>query len=100
MSRRFLVTRHPGALQWLRSKGFHADEVVPHLELNRLRAGDVVVGTLPVHLAAQVCRRGARYFHLALEAPPEARGRELTPEDMERYGARLEEMVVQAREES
>jgi CRISPR-associated protein Csx16 len=53
-----------------------------------------VLGTLPVNLAAEVCERGGRYLHLSLDLPPEFRGRELTPADMQRFGARLEEFSI------
>ena len=56
--------------------------------------GDVVIGTLPVHIVAEICARGGRYLHLTLDVPPQARGRELTADDMERFGARLEEYEV------
>ena len=48
-----------------------------------------MLGTLPVHLAAAVCERGAVYMHLALDLPANQRGRELTGADLERLGARL-----------
>lgn len=99
-----LVTRHPGALEWLLDQGsdliergsikHRAVEYVPHLEPARIEPGDVVIGTLPVHLAAQVCARGARYFNLSLDVPAHQRGRELTAEDLARYGARLEEYAI------
>lgn len=89
-----LVTRHPGALEWLLAQGFAAVEHVAHLDPARVVPGDTVIGTLPVHLAAEVCARGARYFNLSLDVPESARGRELSAEELERYGARLEEYVV------
>jgi CRISPR-associated protein Csx16 len=55
-----LVTRHPGALEWLLARGLTEIEHVPHLDPARVEPGDVVVGTLPVHLAAAVCELGAR----------------------------------------
>jgi len=88
------VTRHPGARQWLDRQGIRVDRFTDHLEVDRIRPGDTVIGTLPVHLAAEVCRRGARYLHLVLDLPPEARGRELSADDMEHYGARLEPYEV------
>jgi hypothetical protein len=45
-------------------------------------------------LAAEVCTRGARFFNLSLDVPPEARGRDLSADDMERFGVRLEEYDV------
>ena len=57
--------------------------------------GDVVIGTLPVNLVAEVCARGARYLNLSLDLPPEARGRELTADELETFGARVEEYRVE-----
>jgi len=86
----FLVTRHPGAVDWAARQGIPADRIVPHLDTEQIQPGDTVIGTLPVQLAAQVCQRGGRYLHLLLDLPPEARGRELSADDMQRYGARLQ----------
>jgi len=93
----WLVTRHPGAREWARRRGIQADCVVEHLDVSQVRPGDTVIGTLPLHLAAAVCRAGARLFHLSIDVPPEQRGKELTADEMEAYGARLEEMFVQLR---
>lgn len=91
----FFITRHPGAVEWAARQGIAVDRTVAHLNLDEIHAGDVVVGTLPVHLAAQVSTRGARYLHLVLDLPPDRRGLELTADDMMRYGARLEEYRVE-----
>ena len=88
------VTRHAGAVEWARRRGVAADEMVAHLDPGRIAPGDIVIGTLPVHVAAEICARGGRYLHLSLNTPPEARGRELTAADMDRFGARLEEYEV------
>ncbi|MBI4468142.1 MAG: CRISPR-associated protein Csx16 [Acidobacteria bacterium] len=94
MPRTFLVSRHPGTAKWVESQGIAIDRKVEHLDMAEVQAGDVVIGTLPVHMAAGVCERRARYLHLVLEVPPEARGLELTAEDMTRFGARLVEHWV------
>ena len=91
----WFVTRHPGALDWARGRGLPDLVAVDHLDIGKVEPGDRVLGTLPVHLAAMVCARGARYLHLSLDLPPDARGRELTGEDMARFGARLEEYRVE-----
>lgn len=89
-----LVTRHPGALAWLHAQGY-ADAVhCPHLDPDRVQAGDVVVGTLPVQLVADVCERGARYVNLSLDIPPTLRGHELSLEQLEACNARLEGFVA------
>lgn len=84
----FFVTRHIGAVEWAARQGLQA-QVLSHLDPAQIMPGDIVMGTLPVHVAAEVCARGARYLHLELDLPSEARGRDLTAEDMVRYGAKL-----------
>ena len=75
-------------------QGLAVDRQLPHLDPEQIAPGDTVIGTLPVNLVARVCARGGRYLHLSLDLPAEARGRELTADELERYGARLEAYVV------
>ncbi|MFP4696161.1 CRISPR-associated protein Csx16 [Thiohalospira sp.] len=91
----WFVTRHSGAVEWAQRRGLVVDWQVDHLDPAELDAGDRVIGTLPVHLAAAVCERGGWYLHLSLDLPPELRGRELTADDMETAGARLEAYRVE-----
>jgi len=90
----WFVSRHAGAVEWARRQGLSVDRLVDHLDPAEVEAGDVVAGTLPIHLAAEVCERGARYLHLRLEVPRELRGRELTADDLAALGARLEAYQV------
>jgi CRISPR-associated protein Csx16 len=90
----WFVSRHRGAVEWVARRGIEVDEEVDHLDVDRVQGGDTVIGTLPVHLAAKVCKKGARYLHLSIDIPPELRGREMSVEDMQRCGARLEEFYV------
>ncbi|MDA8065380.1 MAG: CRISPR-associated protein Csx16 [Thermaerobacter sp.] len=90
----WFVSRHPGAREWAARQGFAVDETVAHLDPAQVQPGDVVLGNLPVHLAAELCAKGAQYWHLSLEVPAERRGQELSAADMERYGARLERYQV------
>lgn len=89
----YFVTRHAGALAWARGRGLAA-EAVRHLDTAMLRPGDTVIGTLPVHLAAEVCARGARFLFLRLDVPEARRGAELTAADMDAFGAALVEYEV------
>jgi CRISPR-associated protein Csx16 len=92
----YFVTRHPGAREWAQQQGITVDTQVDHLNVAQVKVGDVVIGTLPVNLVAEVCARGGRYYlHLALDLPPGVRGKELSVEDMERLGARLEKYRVE-----
>lgn len=94
---RWFISRHPGAVQWLAEQGLAVDVCVPHLQACEVAPGDVVIGTLPVQLAAEVCARGAQYWHLQLPLLPLAlRGQELSPEQMSQYGASLVRFEVRA----
>ncbi len=89
----YFVTRHKGAVEWARQRGIEAEHL-EHLDPSQLSRGDVVLGTLPVSVVAEVCLRGARYMHLTLDTPPQMRGKELTVQDMDEFGAKLEEFEV------
>lgn len=91
----FFVTRHPGALDWARRRGIAFDAHVVHLDPEKVGAGDTVIGSLPVHLAAAVCAHGARYFNLSLDLPANLRGRELDAATLEECRARIEEYRVE-----
>lgn len=91
----WFVTRHPGAVEWAARRGIAVDRLVAHLDIREVKAGDIVIGTLPVNLAAEVCARGARFFNLSLDVPPEARGRELSADELARFGARIEAFRVE-----
>jgi CRISPR-associated protein Csx16 len=87
-----LISRHPSAIAWVKSK-VSVDEVLTHLtddDLAKLTPEHSVIGTLPIHLAAAVCEKGATFVYLSLNTPPELRGQELTAEQMDALGARLE----------
>lgn len=89
------VTRHPGAREWAAQEGIAVDEVIAHLDPERVQAGDLVIGTLPANLGAEVCARGGRYLHLSLDLPAPLRGAELTAEQMRDCGARIEEYRIE-----
>jgi len=90
----YFVSRHPGAIDWSRRLGIRVDRQLDHLDIDRITPGDVVIGSLPVNLAGAVCARNARYIHLTLDLPFDARGVELDAEDMQRFGAKLEEYRI------
>ncbi|MFN6961652.1 MAG: CRISPR-associated protein Csx16 [Rhodocyclaceae bacterium] len=95
----WFVSRHPGAIEWAARQGLVVDRQVAHLDIKEVQAGDTVIGILPVHLAAEVCARGARFLNLSLDVPPDARGQELDADALERFGARLETYVIDKLEE-
>jgi len=89
----YFISRHTGAHDWASRQGFVA-EVVSHFDTEVVKPGDVVLGTLPVHLAAEVCQNGGRYFHLSMDVPASLRGQELTADMMEKLGASLTEFSI------
>ena len=90
----WFVSRHPGALQWMQQCGPAFDRHVEHLNIAQIAPGDSVIGTLPVNLAAQVCARGASYWHLSMNLPADARGRELSAQELLAMGAMLQQFDV------
>ena len=88
--KRYFISRHPGAIEWAAAQDLRIDQFLPHLDPSIVRAGDVVMGSLPVNLAAQVCARNAAYWHLILELPAKLRGQELDAAELEPLGARIQ----------
>lgn len=92
----FFVSRHPGAIEWAAQQKLTVTHFVPHLAIAQVQPGDMVIGSLPVNLAAQVCARGASYWHLSLELPADQRGRELSVDDLQRLGAHLQPFRIES----
>ena len=97
----WFVTRHPGAVAWAHQHGIvapleegGAERIVDTIDPIEVSLGDTVIGTLPVHLVAEICARGGRYFHIVMTVPTHRRGDELTPEDMDSFGAICREFIV------
>lgn len=90
----WLVTRHPGAVDWFHANKIHYDEHLAHLDTALISAGDKVIGSLPVNLAAEVCAKGAEYWNLSLRLPADARGKELGADELVRYEASLQRFDV------
>ena len=91
----YFISRHPGAIEWAARQHMQVDQLIAHLDPAIVKAGDTVIGSLPVDLAAQVCAKGAAYWHLCLELPSAMRGQELSADDLSRLGARLEPFQIQ-----
>jgi len=87
----YFISRHAGAVAWAQAQGFQVDQQLAHFDVDVVQDGDVILGTLPVNLIAEMNERGGRYFHLTLELPAEKRGTEISAADMQHFGARLEE---------
>lgn len=89
----YLVSRHPGALQWLRARlgpaGHHA-VVLAHLpEDFQAPPGSKVLGVLPLAWLERLQAQGAQPWVLDVSLPPELRGQELSAAQLDALGARL-----------
>ena len=91
----WFVSRHPGAIEWAQRQSLVIDRWIEHLDPEQVKADDIVIGTLPVNLAAEVCNRGARYLHLSLQLPVEWRGRELTMTELLAGSAKLQAFHIE-----
>ncbi|MDP8079324.1 CRISPR-associated protein Csx16 [Phocoenobacter skyensis] len=90
----YFISRHAGAKDWIAKQGIDIDKIQSHLDINDVSTGDTIIGTLPVQLVAEVCQRGAEYLHLTLNLPEHLRGKDLSPDDMDSIGAKLEAFIV------
>lgn len=88
-----IVTRHPGAVQWIRTQtGFSGAEITAIPHLTKIAPNTHYVGVLPVGMVAQICASGGRFTSLELTFPDASwRGRELSAQEMDTCAARLEE---------
>lgn len=94
----WFISRHAGAKAWAEEEGFAIDKIVEHFDPSLTQQGDKVLGSLPIHLAAEVCARGGVYYHLSLNRVETLRGKELTSAEMRVCDARLEAYVIRQRE--
>ena len=86
-----IVSRHAGAVEWLAAQGV-AGTVIEQATAEDVR-GKVVVGNLPLHLAAEAHQVGS------IDLPGltrEQRGRDLTPAEMDAAGAVIRWYIVAA----
>ena len=93
----WLVSRHPGAIEWIKSQESSIDHEVTHLSVESYpKSGDIVIGSLPVHIIAKLNQQGIRFFHVQVNIPSELRGQELTKEQLESLDGSLQEYQVSA----
>ena len=87
----FIITKHVGAVQWAKNKGIEHDIYLEDLNLiHELKAGDVVVGTLPIHVVYELNQRDINYLHIALDIPAELNDQALDAAQLEACNARIE----------
>jgi CRISPR-associated protein Csx16 len=91
---RWFVSRHNGAIEWAKRRKLSVDHWVTHLDVNEIRNGDIVMGTLPLGSAADICSRGAAFYTLDFQTEEGQRGRELTADDLFAAEASLQRCIV------
>lgn len=83
-----IVTRHKGLVDWLESRGI-TGEVKASVTVDDIRHKHVI-GALPAHIAQY-----ALYItSVDYTCPFEKRGKELTADDLDSYGAKLFDYIV------
>jgi len=86
----YIVSRHPGAIEWLRrALATPTATVLDHVDGQEFAPGDVVAGVLPLWLASKACAAGARVLSLDFSLSRSQRGRELDADELQAAGARL-----------
>ncbi len=90
-----VITRHPGAAEWVGQQLGRTVNAVPHLELDEIESGGNYYGVFPLHLAAAICAKGSACWAIAVNMPPALRGQELSAEQLDELGAELVRYDVQ-----
>lgn len=90
----WFISRHQGAIEWVKQQGIGIDRFVTHLDITLIQKGDVVIGTLPIHLAAEVCQKGAKFYFLSVNVSEHQRGLELTAEQLSAQQCTLEPFYI------
>ena len=92
----WFISRHEGAIEWMQQQSISVDHWATHLDLEAIQPGDIVIGILPIAIAAEVIALGARYFALILPQRASERGQEHSCASMIERGAYLQEFLVTA----
>ncbi|MDG6882239.1 putative CRISPR-associated protein, VVA1548 family [Phocoenobacter uteri] len=90
----YFISRHQGAIDWIKSQQIDVDQFVDHLDMDMVKQGDTVIGTLPIHLAAQVCKKGAKFYFLSVNVTKEQRGRELNKNELVKQECKLQQFMI------
>lgn len=96
MNTKLIVTDVPATLEWLRENPVFAGfKAVPFLgrRVDSLEPGDIVVGSLPLVIAAQICGAGAEYWHINFRRPRKQH-RKLTADEL-RARATVERYTIE-----
>lgn len=90
----WFISRHEGAILWAKNQNLPITKWCSHLEIEQIHTGDIVMGTLPVHMAAEICQRGATFYFLQVNMPEHLRGQELSNAQLLELGCKLTQFKV------
>ena len=86
-----IITRHKGAIEWLRSRGIEG-KIIEHFN-GYVEKDTTYIGILPIPMIHSIVEKGGRFILLSLPSIAfKDRGNELTPEEMDKAGAALYEI--------
>lgn len=85
----WFVSRHPGAIEWIKKQPIAIDRWVSHLDVHVVAPNDIVIGVLPLDAVAALCAKGAVYYALSFCVPEQLRGTELSVEILDSLGCEL-----------
>ena len=91
----WFISRHKGAIDWIKQQSLQIDRFESHLNVDDIQADDTVIGTLPIHLAAKVCAKGAKFYFLSVNVSQDQRGTELTAEELIAQQCAIEPFYIQ-----
>lgn len=92
----YFVSRHQASIDWMKQQPIQVHQWLTHLDdETELKAGDRVIGTLPIQIVDRLCKNLVEYIHLSITVPAEWRGLELNSEQLEECSPTLTAYKVQ-----
>jgi len=93
------LTPYPEYRKWLGEQfGIAISFVLPELVLNRLRSGDIIIGSLDIPEIASISENGCRYFHVTWATPPPEGCLDITQEYIEKEKPVVNEFYIKCLE--
>lgn len=95
--KKIITTRHLGLVEFLRRIGVVSAgmPIHMHIESPAIIAGKEVIGVIPNHLG----KYATSVTEVALKVPAEMRGKELSPEKVEKYFSGVEKFYILTKED-
>ena len=92
-----IVSRHEATVNYLK-KRFPDAEVVGHLSDPVAYKDCLIIGNLPIHMIAELLQNNNRFVLVALNVPPEMRGKELREEKLKKFAKFIEIKKIEIEE--